>query len=473
MGYRRSSAHPVERARVRQRTAHGPRGVLALTGLVTAIALMDYNAPMPTLRAMVTDFHTPVSEQAWLLNGTPLGLAALLLVAGSLADDYGRRRAFLIGTAAMSLTTGLGALATSTLTFALSRIALGAACALIISSSLGLIAHAYPAGHARVRALGIWGASFSAGTATGPLIAGGFAEVDWRLGYVVFAAVALLLVGAAARVLRESRSPRGGRPDMPGALALGAALTALLSALTLGRDGWLRAPVVSLFVATAVLAAVFARIERRSTTPMIDPSLLRRPLFLASTTGALFTGLGVIGLYSFLPAVLQETIGIPAIGTAWLLLLWAGVSSVVALQVRRLAHRVPALRQLALGFVLNAAGALAMLGAVPAGSWPRLVPGIVVSGIGTGLLNAALPRLAVDSVPPERAAMGSGANNTARYIGSAVGVALTITVATAFPGRPAHGADLAFAVSACLSLAGAATVLALGGRPGSRRARRS
>jgi MFS family permease len=133
----------------------------------------------------------------------------------------------------------------------------------------------------------------------------------------------------------------------------------------------------------------------------------------------------------------------------------------VALQVRRLANRVLDRHQLVLGFVLAAAGALAMLGAVPAGAWPRLVPGIVVSGIGTGLLNAALPRLAVDSVPPERAAMGSGANNTARYIGSAVGVALTIAVATAFPGRPAHGADLVFAVSACLALTGAVTVLAL------------
>jgi MFS family permease len=353
----------------------------------------------------------------------------------SLADDYGRRLAFLIGTAAMSLATGLGALATSTLTFTLSRVALGAACALIISSSLGLIAHAYPAGHVRVRALGIRGASFSAGTATGPLIAGAFAEVDWRLGYLVFAAAGLLVVAAAARVLHESRSPRGGQPDLPGALALGSALASLLSALTLGRGGWLRAPVASLVAATVLLAAVFARIERRSTAPMIDPSVMRRPLFLASMAGALFTGLSVIGMYSFLPALLQETIGLSVIDAAWLICLWAGVSSAVALQVRRLANRVSARHQVVLGFVLAAAGALAMLGAVPAGAWPRLVPGIVVSGIGTGLLNVALPRLAVGSVPPERVAMGSGANNTARYIGSAVGVALTIAVATAFPGR--------------------------------------
>jgi MFS family permease len=402
-----------------------------------------------------------VSEQAWLLNGTPLGLAAVLLVAGSLADDYGRRRAFLIGTVAMSGTTALGALAPSTLTFTLSRIALGAASALIIASSLGLIAQAYPAGHARIRAMGVWGASVSGGIATGPLIAGGLAGISWRLGYAVFAAAGLLVAVVAARSLGESKNPRGRRPDLYGALTLGTALTTLLSALTLGRDGWLRAPVALLFVATVLLIAAFARVEHRGAAPMIDLALLRQPLFLASLAGAFFTGLGVIGMFSYLSALLQQTLGMSAMGTAWIFFLWAGAAFFVALQARRLTTRISARHQLTVGFVLAAAGAFAMLGAVPAGSWPRLLPGVVISGAGSGLLNAALPRLAVDSVPAERAAMGSGANNTARYIGSATGVALTIAVATAHPGRLAQGTDTALLISAILCLTGAFTTLLL------------
>lgn len=85
-----------------------------------------------------------------------------------------------------------------------------------------------------------------------------------------------------------------------------------------------------------------------------------------------------------------------------------------------------------------------------------------MAGAGSGLLNAALPRLAVDSVPPERAAMGSGANNTARYIGSAAGVALTLALTTVSP-------DTALLVSAGLALTGAAITLVLGKRPGRRR----
>ncbi len=439
--------------------AHGPGAVLAVTAAATAIALMNYTAPMLTLPGMTADFHTPVSGQAWLLNGTPLGLAALLLVAGSLADDYGRRRAFLTGTVAMALTTGLGALATSTLTFTLARIAQGAASAAILAGSLGLLARAYPPGPRQIRAMGVWGASVSGGIATGPVIAGGLATLDWRLCYAAFAGAGLLTAAAGARVLTESRTPRGGRPDLLGALTLGAALTALLSALTLGRDGWLRIPVGLLLAAAVALTAVFAGIERRSATPMIDLALFRRPLFQASIAGALFTGLGVIGMFSYLSALLQRTIGMPAFATAWLFFLWAGTSLVAALQVRRIAHRVPVRRQLAVGFAASAAGLLAMEGAVPAGSWPRLLPGLVICGIGSGLLNAALPRLAVESVPAERAAMGSGANNTARYIGSSAGVALVIAVATSCGPDLAHGTDVALLVSAGLSLLGAVTVL--------------
>lgn len=456
-----SAARHADAGAVATRPRAGAGGVLAVTSVLTAIALMNYTAPMLTLPGMAADFHTPVSEQAWLLNGTPLGLAALLLVAGSLADDYGRRRAFLVGTVALAVTTALGALATSTVLFTVARIAQGAASALIIASSLGLLAHAYPAGHARIRAMGVWGAAVSGGIATGPLIAGGLNSVSWRLGYVVFAGIGLLVGIAAVRVLVESRAPRRGRPDLPGATVLGLALTALLSALTLGRDGWLRASVGLLLLAALALAAAFVWIERRSAAPMIDVGLFRKPLFLASTAGALFTGLAVIGMFSYLSALLQQTIHMSAIGTAWLFFLWAGTAFVVALQARRLTNRVSARHQLVVGFGFAAVGALAMLGAVPAGSWPRLLPGLVISGVGSGLLNAALPRLAVDSVPADRAAMGSGANNTARYIGSAAGVALTIAVSTSSPGRLAQGTDTALLVSAGLALVGALSTLAL------------
>lgn len=448
-----------EKHEVTEADAPRPRATLALTSAATAVALMTYTAPMVTLPDIAAALHTPLSAQAWLLNGTPLGLAALLLVAGSLADDYGRRRIFLAGTFALGITTALSALTSSTLLFTLTRIAQGASSAALLASSLGLIVHAFPTPRGRLHATGVWGAFVSGGIAVGPLVTG--AMPDWRLSYAVLGAAALVVAALGVRWLSESRAPRGGRPDLAGAVTFGMALVALVAALTLGRDGWLRAPVGLLALAAVLLVGVFALVERRVATPMIDLSLLRHRLFLASSAGGLFTGFAVIGLFSFLPALLQQTLGLSAIDTAWLFLLWSGLSFTVALQARRLAGRVSSRHQLALGFLLHAAGVLTMLGALDSGSWTRLLPGLVIAGVGSGLLNAALPLLSVESVPAARAAMGSGAQQTFRYIGSCAGVALTIAIATSAGSGLARGADIAMVVSAALAVLAAGSVVVL------------
>ncbi|MFD4899872.1 MFS transporter [Streptomyces sp. NPDC058411] len=449
-----------ERRTGRVRPPHRPGATLAVTSAATAVALMNYTAPMTALPTLSAAFATPPAAQAWLLNGAPLGLAVLLLVAGSLADDFGRRRLFLIGTLGLGVTTALGALATGTVGFTLARAGQGAASAAILASSLGLLVGAYPVGHTRIRAMGVWGAFVSAGIALGPLLAGSLGSLDWRLTYLALGLGALVTWAFSFRALTESRAPRAGRPDLLGAAVLGLAMTALLTALTLGRDGWLRAPVGLLLLAAVALTAVFAAVERGAAAPLIDLALFRSRAFLAATAGGLFTGLSVIGLFSYLPTLLQHALSLSALDAAWLFLLWSGTSFLVALQSRRLAGRVTARHQLAAGFALHAVAVLPFLGALTGGSepsvWARLIPALIVSGAGSGLINAALPRLAVESVPPERAAMGSGANNTARYLGSSAGVAVTIAVAT----TPA-GADGAVLLSAGTALVATVAVLLL------------
>src|SRR5262249_10135568 len=153
------------------------------------------------------------------------------------------------------------------------------------------------------------------------------------------------------------------------------------------------------------LLAAFTLVENRRREPLLDLGLLRRPLFLVATSGAFVTGVAVIGMMSYLPTVLQTARSLTPLTSAVLFSLWSGMSFLASLLARHL--RVHSGARLALGLLLAAAGGLLTLGAADAAPWTRVVAGLVVGGVGSGLINASLTHLAIESVPIARASMGS------------------------------------------------------------------
>ncbi len=446
---------------------HAPSALVTLVvaSAATLLVLINYTAPMTVLSPIATSLHASLSGQIWILSGISLGLAALLLTAGSLADDYGRKRVFVIGTAVMAAATLACALSNSTWLLVVARIVQGCASASLTAASLGLIGDAYPTGPDRIRATGIWGAMVGLGIAIGPVFSAALAQVaGWRAVFWVIGAAAVAVLLGALR-LAESRSAAPRRIDVPGVLTFSLGVTLLLAALIEGRLGWGQPHVLGLFAGSVVLLAAFVAVEARAREPMMDLSLLRSPAFVAASLGALFTGLAIIGLMSYLPTVLERSLHLAPLGAGAVLAIWSGTSFVVALEARRLAPHLRSRHQLALGMLLCALGEVAMLGMSEQSAWFRLAPGLVIAGLGSGLLNAALARLAVESVPPGRGGMGSGANNTARYVGSSIGVAIVVAVVASShaAGAPDHvlaqGNNLATIVSAALAGAGALLVL--------------
>jgi Major Facilitator Superfamily len=212
------------------------------------------------------------------------------------------------------------------------------------------------------------------------------------------------------------------------------------------------------------LVVVFVAVERRIANPMLDLALLRRPDFVGATVAALAAGAGVLALMSFVPTLIERGLGGGALVAVAALFAWSGLSAVTALGARWLPPSVSPRVQLVAGLVGCAAGQLALVGLTPGSSIGRLLPGLLVAGAANGVLNAALGRQAVASVPADRAAMGSGANNTARYLGSAIGitvVAVIVTGAGAASGAVGllSGWNVAALVTAGFSLLGALTVL--------------
>ncbi|MDA3645142.1 MFS transporter [Saccharopolyspora indica] len=444
------------------------RATLAISCAATLLVLINFTAPMVTVRIIGAELDSGASGQTWILSSISVGLAAFLLVAGSLADGFGRKRVFVTGGVLLGLASAMCAMAPTALVFVLARVVQGGASAALLAAGLGLLGHVFPPGPERARATGLWGAMVGGGITIGPVFSALLNKVaDWTLAYWIIAALSLLLAGWAALSLEESRSERARKLDLAGVMTLGGGLSFLVAALTEGRGGWTRPHVLVCLAAALVLLVAFARVERKAADPMLDLGLLKRPAFLAATTGALVTGAAVVGFMTYVPIAVQQVLGLSPLASAVLFGVWAGVSFLVAPQARRLTGRIEARNQIAGGLALCGLGQLALIGIGVQSAWWQLVPGLVLAGAGSGIANASLAGLAVQSVPPNQVAMGSGANNTARYLGSSVGIALVAAVLTMAPGGGgpagefASGMTWAAVVSAALSILGAVVVASL------------
>ena len=446
---------------------HARRTLLSAT-LGTLAVLVAFTAPLANLNQTAAGLDAGTSGRTWILSSMSIGLGALLLTAGRVADDFGRRRTFVAGAGVLAVGSVVAAITPDVLVFVLARVLQGVGGAAVISAGLAMLATAFPGAQERARATGLWGASVGAGIAVGPILSTWLGRWhSWRDVYVVLAAAGVGLALTATRC-PESRASAGARLDVPGVLLLAGGTSAVLAGLTEGREGWTRPLVVLLLAAGVLLLAAFVAVERRSDHAMIDLALFRRPAFAAVTLAALTTGAGIIALLSFVSGFAGVALGLAPTTTAWLMLAWSGPSVVTAVVSRRLPHHWTGRARMGGALVVIAVGQL-MLWGVDVGSGPgRFVPGLLLAGVATGVLNAALGREGVASVPSAQAGLGSGANNTARYLGSAIGVTIVSVVAApsgaATPAALVDGWNRAALVTAAVSLVGALLVLLVGER---------
>src|SRR6185312_7386063 len=255
-----------------QSTAAPPRTgrTLGVVAYGTFLALMAYTAPLASLPDIAADLGAGVSASSWIVASTSVGLAAALVPAGALGDDVGRRRVFTAGAVLLAASSALAAPAPDAWLLVAARVLQGVASAAVLACGLALLGAAYP-GRARVAATAWWGAAFGAGVALGPvLMALVQAASSWRITYVVLAGLSAALALVAPALLGESTLGRRRGVDPAGALLLAVGLGCLLTALTEGRLGWARPPVLALLAGAAVLLAAFVLHQLRATAPMID-----------------------------------------------------------------------------------------------------------------------------------------------------------------------------------------------------------
>ena len=400
--------------------------VLAVVGLSTWVSMLAYAGPLGNVVTLTRALRTSATGSAWVLASMSIGLAVTLLVAGVIADEIGHRRVFALGAwlfAAANLVCGL---TDSVTVFVLARLVAGAGATGMIATGLGLVAAVSAHDEHRRRTATWWSVAMGAGIALGPIGTGLLDRIDgWHLFYLGLAGGGALLGLAAARLRLPAADRRtSARLDLLGFALLTGALATGVTAIVQFRTGagW---GAFVLLAAALLLTLALVLSQRRGRSTLIDPTLFRHRGFLAATLAGFGTGFGVIAAMSYASSHFVLGLGMSTLAAACLLAAWAGTSAVAALIAARLAANLPGPAQLAGGLAGTAVGLLLL---IPATSPLGMLPGLLVAGASSGVLNAGLARQAVATVPADRAAMGSGANNTARYLGASLGVTLAATL---------------------------------------------
>ncbi len=410
-------------ARVTREPARSRWWPLVAICLGTFILLVDVTIVSVALPPMARDLHTQLDSLQWVVDAYALALAALLLVCGSLADRFGRRRLFQLGLALFALSSLACALAPNAAFLIAARTVQGAGAAAMFATNTALLNHSYE-GRDRSVAFGIWGAINGAAAAVAPVLGGLLiAAAGWRAIFLVNLPIAIVAAIMTQRTLAESHG-HASPIDWAGAVSFTVSAAALTYALIHGGDGgWASRVTLTSFAVAALALVVFVVAELRVAHPLLDLSLFRRASFtMLMIVGVVMTGCA-FAPFLYTQLWLQSVLGLPVLGAGLVLLPSACTAFVVSAAGGRFLHGMAARWPIGGGLVLIGAGSLLRTGLTASSGWVSLMAGLVVSGVGVGLAAPVLISAALAAVPRPRSGMASGAVNTFRQVGYALGIA--------------------------------------------------
>ncbi|MGY1581712.1 MFS transporter [Streptomyces sp. MN13] len=406
---------------------------LALSVLVLAVLLVAVDATVLGLATpYISEDLAPTGTQLlWIGDVYSFVIAGLLVSMGSLGDRIGRKRILLIGATAFGAVSVLNAYATSPELLILARALLGVAGATLMPATLALIRNIFHDARERSLAIGIWGATASAGTAVGP-IAGGFLleHFWWGSVFLINLPVMAVLVLVGSKLLPESRNPEPGPWDLPSVLL---SLVGMIGVVYAVKEAATHGFTWATLAAGALGAAALYGFVRRQLTlpvPLLDMRLFRKRGFGAAVLADLLTILGMSGLVFFLSQYLQLVQGRRPF-EAGLAELPAAIGAVAAGLVAGAAARRFSVRSVVAGGLAAVGLALASLTFLDQSTgYPLLGAALLVVGVGAGFSFTVTADVILASVPKEQAGSASAVSETAYELGAALGIAVLGSIVT-------------------------------------------
>jgi EmrB/QacA subfamily drug resistance transporter len=437
-------------------------------GLAVVVIANDFSAINVALPTMEQDFDTNVNTIQWVVNAYALTFGVLIVTGGRLADMFGRRNAFFLGTAIFASMSALGGVAQTETWLIGARVLMGVGGALMWPAILGMTYELLPEEKAGLAGGIIIGAA-GLGNAIGPLIGGVLTqELSWRWIFFLNVPIAAFAVGVTWFLVHVKEPDAGERRiDYTGIAAISVGLVSLLIALDQVADwGWTDPRVLGLLVLAAAMLIGFLPLERRAGTHALVPKeVMRNESFTASCIAILFMSATFFASLLYLPQFMEKQLGYSPLEAGVGMLPFLATFAVVSFVSGPLYNRLGA-KTLAVFGAACITLAPFLFSQVDAGSgYDSLVVGMLVLGLGIGSFYPTATTAGVTSVDESQTSLAGGIVYMFQIAGGSIGLGLTTTVFSGAVPPFVDGIQAAFRLDAALSLVGLVVVIALvGGR---------
>jgi MFS family permease len=359
------------------------------------------------LPSMQRSLHLATSHLNWVISFYALAFGGLMLAGGRAGDLFGRLKVFRLGIVVFTLACMAGGFAPNGPALIASRIVQGCGAAIAAPCALSLLATTFPAGPARTRALGVYGAMGGLGSVVGLLLGGALTEyLSWRWVLFINAPIAVLvLIGTGVLVPGDTER---GTLDVPGAIAGTLGVGSVIFALTRGNtNGWNDPGTLVSFAAGAVLLAAFGLIERRSRAPMVPSRVVRDRNRGGANAVMLLLGAGMLAMFYLLTLYMQVVRGYSAVQTG---LAYLPFVAGVGVASGGLAWYVAMLTPVSDYFAV-------------------MLPAMLAGGTGTGLTFVGCTVTGMRDVAARDSGVAAGLLNTSVQVGSALGLGALAAIA--------------------------------------------
>ena len=415
--------------------------VLAICCLSLLVVSMDATIVNVALPDMGRDLGASLRGLQWVIDAYTIVLASFLMLGGSTADRFGRRRVFQVGMALFTVGSLLCSVAVSVGWLVAARVIQALGGSMMNPVAMSIIVHTFVDPKARARAIGMWAAVAGLAMALGPMAGGVLTQtLGWHAIFWINVPIGVLALWLTARYVPESRAPKARRPDPVGQSLLLIGLVTLVFAVIESGRGW---PAYAAAAAAVFAFSALFAYERRRYEPLLDVRFFHSLPFSAATVIAVCS-FAALGGFLFLSSLyLQDVRGLSAFHAGMAMLPAALTVTIVSPFSGRLVATHGARPSLLVSGAMLAVSSVLLAQVQTDTPLVELLCVYALFGIGFAMVNAPVTFAAVSGMPRAQAGLASAIASTSRQIGVAVGVALAGTLAGSPSGSPAARAGFA------------------------------